>query len=612
MFPRKGFSLERTSRDKRGVQFFFEKCEGARFPWLTGNPLPSPEPLRYPLSPNMSDKTIFLLQDLKKFYGHREVLKGISLSFFEGAKIGIVGSNGSGKSTLLRILAGVDKNFEGKAEPVINNLTIGYLSQEPPLNEKLDVLGNLKEAVKPLVDIEKRYYEVSEKLGTAEGAEADKLNDEFTKLSELMDHKEIWELDSHLEQAATALGLPPMEADVTKLSGGERRRVALCKLLMQHPDMLLLDEPTNHLDTEAVEWLEHHLKEYQGTVILITHDRYFLDNVVEWILELERGHARPFKGNYSAFLATKKKELEVKSGQDAQREKIIARELEWLGKSPKARTGRSKARLDRFKQLMEQKAEDQLDPVDLRIPPGPRLGDKVIEFQNVTKGFGGRTLIKDLSFEVPPGGILGVIGPNGRGKSTLLKMIMGKEKPDAGKVVIGATVQMVFLDQSRTILDDNKSVYDNITGGMHQIPFGKKFLEGRAYVSRFNFRGEDQQKLLGECSGGMRNRVLLAKMLREPANVVLLDEPTNDLDLETLRVLEEAIQEYTGTAIVVTHDRYFLNRVATHILSFEGDGVVRFFHGDYEAYHDWKERDRKERGVPPESKAGKYRKLLRD
>src|SRR5690349_7480649 len=441
---------------------------------------------------------------------------------------------------------------------------------------------------------------------------------EYERVEREIEHHQVWELDSRLEQAAGALGLPPFEADVKKLSGGERRRVALCKLLMQHPDMLLLDEPTNHLDTHAIEWLEHHLKEYQGSVILITHDRYFLDNVVGWMLEVERGMGRPYKGNYSDYLAQKQKDLETRKGQNEARDKTIAREREWLGMTPKARSTRSKSRLARYKQLVEQKAEDALDPGDLRIPPGPRLGDRVIDVKHVTKGYGDRVLIKDLSFEVPPGGVLGVIGANGRGKTTLLKMITGREKRDKGEITIGATVKMVWLDQTRTVLDDAKSVYDNITDGNPQIPYGNKILDGRAYVARFNFKGEDQQKLLGECSGGMRNRVLLAKMLREPANVILLDEPTNDLDLETLRVLEEAIQEYTGSAIVVTHDRYFLNRVATHILSFEGEvepgkgPEIVFFPGDYESYHEFREKDRAARGVGAKSRAGKYRQLLRD
>jgi ATP-binding cassette ChvD family protein len=550
----------------------------------------------------MADRIILQVQDLRKFFGQKEVLKGITLSFLEGAKIGIIGHNGSGKSTLLKILAGADKNFEGTVKP-IGSLSVGYLAQEPPLNDALDVLGNLREACTHLLAIETRYNEL---------AEAGDMGDEFERLSEEMTAKGIWDLDERLGQAAGALGLPAMDADVKKLSGGERRRVALCKLLMQQPDMLLLDEPTNHLDTDAVEWLENHLKEYAGAVILVTHDRYFLDNVAGWMLEIDRGLGRPYKGNYSEYLEQKQKELDVKRGQNETREKVISRELEWMRKTPKARTTRSKARLARFKELTEQKAEEALDPVDLRIPPGPRLGDKVIELRDVTKGFGERVLINKLTFEVPPGGVLGIIGPNGRGKTTLLKMITGREKPDDGTITIGATVKMVWLDQSRTILDDDKSVYDNICEGNPQIPFGNKVLDGRAYCARFNFKGEDQQKLLSECSGGMRNRVLLAKMLREPANVLLLDEPTNDLDLETLRVLEEAIQEYTGSAIVVTHDRFFLNRVATHILCFDDveDRVV-FFGGDYEEFHDWIVKDREKRGVPPRSRAGRYRQLLR-
>jgi ATPase subunit of ABC transporter with duplicated ATPase domains len=386
---------------------------------------------------------------------------------------------------------------------------------------------------------------------------------------------------------------------------------------MSHPDLLLLDEPTNHLDADTVEWLEHYLKEYHGTVILITHDRYFLDNVVGWMLEIERGRAIPYKGNYSEYLNARQKALEVKKGQDAQRERVIARELEWIRKTPKARTTRSKARMQRYKELVEQKAEDALDAIDLRIPPGPRLGDKVIAFEDVTKGFGERVLIDHLSWELPAGGILGVIGANGMGKTTMLRMILGQEEPDHGRVVIGSTVMLRYLDQSRAILDDKRSVFDNITEGNVQIAFGGKSLDSRAFVARFNFKGEDQQKLLGECSGGMRNRVLLAKMLREPANVIIMDEPTNDLDLETLRVLEEAVQEYPGSAIVVSHDRYFLNRVATHILAFEGEvepgkgPEINFFAGDYEAYHEWREKNRAERGIGPVSKAGKYRQFWR-
>jgi ATP-binding cassette ChvD family protein len=566
----------------------------------------------------MGEKIIYQLQDLRKHYGQVEVLKGITLAFLEGAKIGVIGANGAGKSTLLRIIAGEDQAFEGTAKAV-GNLSIGYLSQEPPLNESLDVEGNLQEAIAPLLAIRERYNEAMGNLGSGSPEEQERTQAEFDRLGDLMQHKELWEgvLENRVEQAAEALCLPPMDADVKRLSGGERRRVALCKLLMSHPDMLLLDEPTNHLDTDTVEWLEHHLASYHGCVILITHDRYFLDHVVEWMLEIERGQAFPYKGNYSEYLAIRQRMLAERAGKDADRERVIAREREWLGKTPKARTTRSKARLQRYKDLLQEKAEAALDAVELRIPPGPRLGDKVIRFEGVSKGFGERCLMQDLTFELPPGGILGVVGANGMGKSTMLKLILGQEQPDEGKIEIGATVMLRYLDQSRTILKDDKSVFENITEGNPQIPFGSKVLDGRAYVARFNFRGEDQQKLLGECSGGMRNRVLLAKMLREPANVILMDEPTNDLDLETLRVLEEAIAEYPGSAIIVTHDRYFLNRVATHILAFEGDvdgsgrPEVTFFPGDYEAYHEWREKDRAQRGIAPRSRAGKYKKLLR-
>jgi energy-dependent translational throttle protein EttA len=555
----------------------------------------------------MSERIIYQVQDLHKHYGQTEVLKGIHLAFLEGAKIGVIGPNGAGKSTLLRILAGVDKKFEGTAKPV-GDLSIGYLPQEPPLDETLDVEGNLRLAVAPLQALERRYNEL---------AEQGDMGDEFMHLTEQMEHHGVWELESRLEQAAEALQLPPMDADVRRLSGGERRRVALCKLLLEQPDWLLLDEPTNHLDADTVEWLEHHLKNYPGGVLLITHDRYFLDNVVQWMLEVDRKEAKGYVGNYSQYLAIKEKFLNERAGKNANLEKIIAREREWLGTSPAARRKRAKWREQRYKELLEQKADLQADEVDLRIPPGPRLGDKVIEVRDVSKSFGGRALIQGLTFELPPGGILGVIGANGMGKTTLLRMIMGQEKPDKGSVVIGSTVLMRYLDQSRAILDDSKSVFENITEGNPQVAYGGRVIDARAYLARFNFTGENQQKLLGECSGGMRNRVLLAKMLREPANVIIMDEPTNDLDLDTLRVLENAIMEYPGSAIVVSHDRYFLNRVATHILSFEGEveegkgPEIHFFPGDYEAYHEWRAKDRSSRGIGQRSRAGKYRKLLR-
>jgi energy-dependent translational throttle protein EttA len=558
----------------------------------------------------MADRIIYQVQDLKKYYGQREVLRGITLSFLEGAKIGVIGPNGAGKSTLLRIMAGVDKAFEGVAKPAAG-LTVGYLAQEPPLNEDTDVAGNLEEAVAPLRKIEARYNEVLGLLGSVSGAEEEKLNNEYERLSDEMTTKGIWDLESRLEQAATALCLPPMDADVKKLSGGERRRVALCQLLMSHPDLLLLDEPTNHLDAETVEWLEHHLAEYEGAVMLITHDRYFLDNVAGWMLEVERGLGTPYEGNYSAYLEQKEKALNMKRQSDSKLAKFIQKEREWKARTPAARTTQNKARLARLKTMENDRIEDQTESVDLRIPPGPRLGDKVIETKELCKGYGDRTLIKNLTFSMPAGAILGVVGANGMGKSTLLKMMLGKEEPDSGTVEIGSTVKLTYLDQSRIILDDEATVYENITEGNDLIPFGNTTIDARAYVARFNFKGEDQQKKLGECSGGMRNRVLLARMLKTGANVLMLDEPTNDLDLDTLRVLEDAIENFPGSAIVVSHDRYFLNRIVTHILAFEGDGYVNFHHGTWEDYVPWRDEWRVRIGLGAESRAGRYRKLLR-
>jgi sulfate-transporting ATPase len=557
-------------------------------------------------------KIVFHIQDLHKFYDLNEVLKGITLAFLEGAKIGLIGANGAGKSTLLKIIAGVDKDFEGIAKPIAG-ITVGYLSQEPPLNESKTVGGNIDEAVTHLREIEARYLEVMNLMGEAEGDALQKLTDEYSRLEHDMQSKGIWDLDSRLEQAAHALQVPPFDRDVKTLSGGERRRVALCRLLLDHPDILLLDEPTNHLDSESIAWLENHLAEYDGTVILITHDRYFLDNVVGWMLEIERGLARPYKGNYSEYLDQRAKMLDVKKKNDASRMKVLEREKEWLSKTPAARSKQSKSRLKRYQELAAAaRAEDMVQSLELRIPPGPRLGDQVLEVRKLTKGYGGRTLFKDLTFSLEPQAKLGVIGPNGRGKSTLMKIVTGKEKQDSGDFTIGQTVQMVFLDQSRTILEDDKTVFENITGGNEQLPFGTTIMDSRAYLARFNFRGEEQQKKLGECSGGMRNRVLLAKLLREPANLIILDEPTNDLDLDTLRALEEAIEHYPGSMIIVTHDRYFLNRVATHILSFEGDDekgnpIVTFHHGDYESYKEWK----KARGEDPEFGGGTHRKFSR-
>ncbi len=547
----------------------------------------------------MAEKIIYHVIDLRKDYGQTPILRGITLAFLEGAKLGVIGPNGAGKSTLLRIIAGRDKKFEGGAKAVDPDMKIGYLAHEPPLNDALDVQGNLDEAVAPLRAIEARYNEIMGLLGTDP-----KIDAEFERLSVEMEHKNVWELDSLLNQAASALVLPPMDADVTKLSGGERRRVALAKLLLAHPDMLLLDEPTNHLDAETISWLEQFLKEYSGTVILITHDRYFLDNVVGWMLEIERGQAAPYKGNYSDYLEAKQRLLDTKKQSESRLNKTIAREREWLGRTPPPRQKPPKVRLPRYKEPFEQRPAEIVESIDLRLPPGPRLGDKVIEFKNVTKGFGDRVLIRDLSFSLPPGALLGIVGPNGSGKTTLLKMILGKEQPDSGTVEIGSTGSLTYLDQTRLGLDHEKNGYDLIS-------FATATLDGRAYVARFNFRGDDQQKKLGECSGGMRNRVLLARMLKHAANVLLLDEPTNDLDLDTLRVLEEAIQEYTGSAIVVSHDRYFLNRVVTHLLVFEGDGYVNFREGTWEDYVPWRDEWRKRMNFGAESQAGRYRSFSR-
>jgi sulfate-transporting ATPase len=553
------------------------------------------------------EKIVYQVQDLWKYYDQREILRGITLSFLESAKIGLIGLNGVGKSTLLRIIAGKDTEFEGVAKAV-GDCTIGYLEQEPPLDESKTVGENIDVAVDHLRTLEARYMEVMGLMGEAEGAELEKLSAEYDHLQHDMDTKGIWDLDSRLEQAAHALQVPPLDRDVKTLSGGERRRVALCQLLLEHPDMLLLDEPTNHLDAESIAWLEGHLAEYDGLVILVTHDRYFLDNVVGWMLEIERGQGKPYKGNYTEYLTQKERELDHRKSSDARREKALSRELEWVRSTPAARMKKSKARLKAYEELRNQKLDEQLESVELRIPPGPRLGDKVLEVRDLKKGYDGRVLFEGLTFSVPPGAKLGVIGANGLGKSTLMKIVMGMETADEGDVAIGATVEMSFVDQSRTVLNDDESVFQNITDGNEQLPFGSATIDSRAYVARFNFKGEDQQRPLGQCSGGMRNRVVLAKMLREPANLIILDEPTNDLDLDTLRVLEEAILHYAGSMIVVTHDRYFLNRVATHILAFEGDGAIVFHHGDYESYKEWKLRH----GEDIDARKGPHRKFGRD
>jgi len=556
----------------------------------------------------MSEKIIYQVQDLHKFFGQVEVLKGINLSFYDDAKIGVIGPNGAGKSTLLRIIAGEDTQFEGSARPAAD-IKIGYLAQEPPLTEGKSVAENVEEAVAHIRELTDRYSAIGEEMADCSDDEMMRLSEEMAKLDDQIEHTDAWDLDSRLDQAKSALCLPPDEQDVSVLSGGERRRVALCKLLIEQPDILLLDEPTNHLDADTVEWLEHHLREYKGMVMLITHDRYFLDNVVGWMLEIERGKGTPYEGNYSDYLESKRRLLTTKRQADSRMDKMLKREKEWLGRTPAARQTRSKARVQRYKEMLEVRKEDYATEIELRIPPGDRLGDKVIELRDVCKGYGDRVLIRDLTFDLPPGAILGVVGANGMGKTTLLRMILGKETPDQGTIEIGSTVKLTYLDQSRMVLDDEASVYENITEGNETIPFGNSSVDGRAYVSRFNFKGEDQQKVLSECSGGMRNRVLLARMLRHSANVILLDEPTNDLDLDTLRVLEEAIDNYPGSAIVVSHDRYFLDRVVSHVLAFEGDGYVNFHHGTWESYVEWREGWRERMGFPPDSQAGKFRRL---
>jgi ATP-binding cassette ChvD family protein len=532
----------------------------------------------------MPEEIVCAVRGIRKFYDRTEVLKGITLSFLKGAKIGVIGSNGSGKSTFLRVLAAEDKDYLGEVWWK-DGLRIGYVSQEPVLDPTKNVIGNLEEAVAPIRELLRRYDEVNERLGhDLSPDEMEKALALQARLQEEVEHTNAWELDRQIEVAMEALGCPPKEADVSKLSGGERRRVALCRTLMAQPDLLLLDEPTNHLDAESVSWLEHHLSESPALVIAVTHDRYFLDHVVGWMLEIERGRAYPYEGNYSQYLEKKAFQQTIEEKQEAGRQKILARELEWIRTSPKARTSKSKARIAQYETLLAQEREVREEAIDLQLPAPPRLGEKVFVFKKVTKGFAGRTLFEGLTFELPPGAVLGVIGPNGAGKTSLLRMLVGQEKPDSGAIERGQTVQLCYVDQLRDTLDPNKTVFEEITNKLPEIPFGKRTINPRAYVARFNFKGSDQEAKVGEISGGQRNRVQLAKVLRQGGNVLLLDEPTNDLDLQTLRVLEEAINAYAGCAVVVTHDRYFLDRVATHILALPGDGTWVFHEGDYTSY----------------------------
>ena len=521
----------------------------------------------------------------------RFIIKDISLSFFPGAKIGVLGLNGSGKSTVLRIMAGIDTDYDGEARPQ-PGIKIGYLPQEPELNADKDVRGNVEEGVadaKALID---RFNEISEKF--AEPMNDDAMNallEEQGKLQDAIDSAGAWELDRKLEIAADALRLPPWDADVTKISGGEKRRVALCRLLLSQPDMLLLDEPTNHLDAQSVAWLERFLDEYPSTVIAVTHDRYFLDNVAGWILELDRGHGIPWEGNYSSWLEQKERRLATEESTEKARRKAIQSELEWVRSNPKGRHAKSKARLRQFEELSSTSYQKRNETNEIYIPPGPRLGDLVIEVNGLKKGFGDKLLIDDLSFQMPPGAIAGIIGPNGAGKTTLFRMITGAEQPDAGTIRLGDTVQIASVDQSRDSLDDQKTVWEEISDGLDLIKVGGYETPSRRYVGRFNFRGSEQQKKIGLLSGGERNRVHLAKMLKSGGNLLLLDEPTNDLDVETLRALEQALLEFPGSAVVISHDRWFLDRITTHILAFEGNSVVNWFAGNYTDY----EEDRKRR-----------------
>jgi energy-dependent translational throttle protein EttA len=512
----------------------------------------------------------------------KQILKDISLSFFPGAKIGVLGLNGSGKSTLLRIMAGIDTDIEGEARAQAG-INIGFLSQEPQLNPDKDVRGNVEEGVAEIKAVLDRFNEVSNAFADPE-ADFDKLLTEQAELQDKIDTANAWELERKLEIAADALRLPPWDADIAKLSGGEKRRVALCRLLLSEPDMLLLDEPTNHLDAESVAWLERFLHDYQGTVVAVTHDRYFLDNVAGWILELDRGYGIPWEGNYSSWLEQKEKRLEMEEQQESSHQKALKAELEWVRSNPKGRHAKSKARLARFNELSSQEVQKRNETQEIYIPPGPRLGDVVIEAEHLNKGFGDQLLINDLSFMLPPGGIVGIIGPNGAGKTTLFRMMAGLEQPDSGTLKLGKTVELAYVDQMRDNLDPNKTVWEEISDGLDIITVGKYETPSRAYVGRFNFKGSDQQKRIGTLSGGERNRVHLAKLLKSGGNLLLLDEPTNDLDVETLRALEEALLSFPGCAVVISHDRWFLDRIATHILAFEGDSQVIWFAGNYADY----------------------------
>ena len=549
----------------------------------------------------MARQFVYFMQGLSKTYPTRKVLDNIHLSFYPDAKIGVLGVNGSGKSTLLKIMAGIDKEYTGEAW-VAEGARVGYLEQEPQLDPKLSVRENVMQGVAKQKAILDRYNELAMNY-------SEETADEMTKLQDEIEAQGLWDLDSKVDQAMDALRCPADDADVSKLSGGERRRVALCRLLLDQPELLLLDEPTNHLDAESVSWLEGHLRNYPGAILIVTHDRYFLDNVTSWILELDRGKGIPYEGNYSSWLQQKQKRLEQEGREEAAHQRTLAREQEWIAASPKARQAKSKARYQRYEELLKKASEKQTQTAQIIIPVAERLGNNVIDFEGLTKSFGDRLLIDNLTFKLPPGGIVGVIGPNGAGKTTLFRMITGQEKPDAGTITVGETVHLGYVDQSRDALDGNKTVWEEISGGNELILLGKKEVNSRGYCSSFNFKGADQQKKVGALSGGERNRVHLAKMLKSGANVLLLDEPTNDLDVDTLRALEEALEDFAGCAVIISHDRWFLDRIATHILAFEGDSHVEWFEGNFQDYEKDKMRRLGQDSIIPHRV--KYKKLTR-
>ncbi len=556
----------------------------------------------------MSKQYIFQMVDMTKKHGTKVILNNIWLSFYPGAKIGVLGRNGAGKSTLLKIMAGIDKEYDGEAR-LTDGFTVGYLPQEPQLDPEKNVWDNVQDSVAPRRQLLDRFNELSAKCAEPLDEKAmQKVYDEMARVQDQIDATNTWNLDHEIEVAFEVMNLPPKEADVTKLSGGERRRVALCKLLLEKPDLLLLDEPTNHLDADSVHWLERTLKDYHGTIVAVTHDRYFLDNVAGWILELDRGEGHPFEGNYSSWLEQKQVRLKIEDKQNDARLKALKREAEWIKMSPKARQSKSKARISSYEQMLNEDQREKEEELEIQIPAGQHLGDVVIEAEGLNKAFGDKVLMENVNFRLPPGGIVGIIGPNGAGKTTLFRMICDQDKPDSGMLRVGKTVELGYVDQSRDSLNDNNSVYQEISEGHDTLEIGKRKINARAYVNRFNFRGPDQEKKVGVLSGGERNRVHLSKLLRRGSNVLLLDEPTNDLDVDTLRALEEAILNYAGCVVVTSHDRWFLDRIATHILAFEGEGYVHWCEGNYQTY----EQQRRERlGLKEdEPRRFKYKKLI--